>query len=430
MSYFISHKLIKLHTGYQNINKFILVTIVGLLFTTIEGVTGINLPILRYLIYAVSLYFFLKGISQTLSTFNYRGILIKGLVTILLISVFYYIIIGAPSITSPVGNYVNLKRVLSGQLLLFLFPLILLMKPNLLVLKKTFIFSYKLSVLYLLFTIPLIMYFAPNPKSGAEELVRNFASGSTIILLTIAYHSRRVKIVTVLTFIISLLLMVLHARRNMILYFSLILIFLLIIMFFSKSKQVKSSRMSFILNLVLIASLSFLVIYFLNLDFTLAAERLSITASEGINYSRETVLEEFKTDFNSTPVDWWFGRGVNGTFYSNQGGGIDNFGALIAGQRSEIENGYYYLILKGGLLYVIPFVLLSIIGFIKGFFYSRNTLSKAAAAIVLINLVDLIGFGVPGLHLKYLILWLSLALCYSTKIRNYSDELIKRFISI
>ena len=430
MSDFISHKYIKVHTEYQNINKFILATIVGLLLTTIEGVAGINLPILRYIIYAVALYYFLMGIIQTYSTNNYSGFFIKVSLITLFISVVFSIIIAIPSLISSAGNYVNIKRVLSGQLLLFLFPLILLMKPKLFIIKKTFVLSYKLSVLYLLFTIPLIIYFATNPKSGAEGFVRNFASGSTIILLTIAYHSRRVKIVTVLTFIISLLLMVLHARRNMILYLSLVLIFLLIIMLFSSSKQVKRSRMSFILGLVFIASLSFLVIYLLNLDFTYTIERFTTTASEGINYSRETVLEEFKTDFNRTPVDWWIGRGLNGTFYSLLGGGRDAFGALQAGQREVIENGYYYLILKAGLLYVIPFALLSIIGFIKGFFYSRNMLSKAAAAIVLINLVDLIGFGMPGLHLKYLILWFSLALCYSTRIRNYSDDLIKRFIAI
>ena len=430
MSYFISHKLIKLHTGYQNINKFILATIVGLLLTQIEGAADINLPLLRYFIYTVSLYFFLKGITQTYSTNNYKGFFIKGLLITLFLSVIFSIIIAIPSTISSAGNYVNLKRVLSGQLLVFLFPLILVIKPNLFVLKKTFVLTYKLSVLYLIITVPLIVYFVSNPRSGAEGFVRNFASGSTIILLTIAYHSKRVKIVTVLTFVISLLLMVLLARRNMILYLSLILIFLLIIMYFSSSQQIKRNRVAFTFGLIFILSLSIFLVYILNLDFTYTIERFKITAEEGINYSRVGVLEEFKTDFDSKPLDWWFGRGVNGTFYSIMGGGTDAFGALQAGQREGIENGYYYLILKGGLLYVIPFGLLSIIGFIKGFFNSRNMLSKAAAAIVLINLVDLIGFGIPGLHLKYLILWFSLALCYSSKIRNYSDDLIKRFIAI
>ena len=177
MSYFISHKLIKLHTGYQNINKFILATIVGLLLTQIEGAADINLPLLRYFIYTVSLYFFLKGITQTYSTNNYKGFFIKGLLITLFLSVIFSIIIAIPSTISSAGNYVNLKRVLSGQLLVFLFPLILVIKPNLFVLKKTFVLTYKLSVLYLIITVPLIVYFVSNPRSGAEGFVRNFASG-------------------------------------------------------------------------------------------------------------------------------------------------------------------------------------------------------------------------------------------------------------
>jgi len=428
MNRIILHKSKLLNTGYNYIYKFLLAIIVGLLVTEFERITLINLSLLRYLIYSLALYYFFKGIIWTYSTVNYRGFFIKSLITILFLSIIYSIIIAIPSIFSSADNYVNFKKLLSGNFLLFLFPFILLIKTDLFVWKRIFVLSYKLSVLYLLFTIPFIVYFATDINLGAEDFVRNFASSATIILLTIVYHSKRVKIVTVLTFIISFLLMVLLARRNQILYLSSIFIFLLFIMFFSSSKQIKRSKANFIVGLLFIISLSFLVIYFLNLDFSLVSERLSISAREGINYSRETVLKDFENDFNKNPADWFFGRGFNGTFFSTHC--TDNFGGYVSGQRDTIENGYYYLILKGGLLYLIPFVLLSLIGLIKGFFYSSNSLSKAAAAIVLINLIDLVGFGLPGLNLKYLTLWFSLTLCYSSQIRNCSDDLVKQIVGL
>lgn len=414
--------------GYKNIYKFILTAVIALLFTELEKVVGINLPLLRYLIYAVALYFFLKGVAYTYSMKNYNSFALKLLITIIFLSVIYSIIIALPSIFSSAYNYINLKRLLSGNIIVFLFPLILLIKPDLYVWKRILSLSYKLAVLYLLFTIPFIAYFATNPELLAEGFVRNFASGASIILLTITYHSKKVKFVTVITFIISLILMVLLARRNQILYLSLLFICLLFITFSFSTRQIKRSRTSFIIGLLFIVSTSVLVIYFLNLDFSLVTERFSMTASDGINYSRKGVMTEFKADFNKTPLDWWLGRGMNGSYFSSIAS-LDSNG-FLAGQRAEIENGYLYLILKGGLLYLIPFVLLSLIGAYKGFFKSKNLLSKAAASIVFINLFDLIGFGIPGLHLKSLLLWFSLALCYSVLIRNYSDDYIKKYIGL
>ena len=59
--------------------------------------------------------------------------------------------------------------------------------------------------------------------------------------------------------------------------------------------------------------------------------------------SREGIIELFMLDFNTTPNDWIFGRGIYGEF---------NGGILATnedtGMRDGIENGYLNIILKGG----------------------------------------------------------------------------------
>jgi len=416
--------------GYNSFNKFISLLVVGLFITQIEGSFQLNLPIIRYLVYLLAFYYFIYSIYKGFSFRNFGGVFQKILLLVLFFSIGINLIKALPSLFLSADNYVNSKRALSGQVLLFLFPLILLTRPNLLVISKTIVLSYKLAVLFLVITIPLIVYYITNPLSGAEGMVRNVASGSMVLFLTLSYYPIKVKLVSIVTFILSFLLMFAHARRNMILYFTLMLLFLIAIVYLNPTLYAKRQRGAFSIGLFFVTAAIIYIVYSLNFDFSYTFERFATTAKDGINYSRETILEEFESDFNSKPIDWWFGRGLNGSFFSNQGGGVDNLGSYIEGQRQEIENGYYFLILKGGLLYVIPFVLLSLIGFTKGFFHSKNMLSKAAAAIVFINLIDLIGFGVPGLHLKYLILWLSLSICFSPIIRNYSDEQVRNIISI
>jgi len=414
--------------NYQNIFRFVNTIIVGLFFTQLETITKYNLPLIRYSIYALALYFFFKGIKSTYSSKNYNGIIVKSLIVLLYLSVIYSIVIALPTIFSPAHNFIILKRALSGELLLFLFPLILLINPNLEIWERLLSLSFKLAFIFLLFTIPLFLYFVTMPKLGAEGYIRNFASGSTIIFLTLFYHSKRVNFIVIVTYILSLLSMVLLARRNQILYLVMVLLLLVFTTFFTSGSQIKKSRSNIAFGLLF--AISFIPFIFLtNLDFSKAEERFSITTNKGINYSREAVLHDFKTSFNKKPIDWWLGRGIFGTYQSSTVSQIEK-NMLGYGKRSGIENGYYNHILKGGLFYLIPFVLLSLIGFNRGMFRSNNMLSKAAAAIVLINLVDLIGFGLPDLNLKYLILWFSLALCYSTTIRNYTDDYIKEMIGL
>ena len=70
------------------------------------------------------------------------------------------------------------------------------------------------------------------------------------------------------------------------------------------------------------------------------------------------------------------------------------------------------------------------VGIINGFFRSKNHLSKAAAVLIIVNLVDMVGYGLPFLGLKYLNLLIAFGFCFSPEIRNMKDSVIKKLIRI
>ena len=81
-------------------------------------------------------------------------------------------------------------------------------------------------------------------------------------------------------------------------------------------------------------------------------------------------------------------------------------------------------------MFLIPFIFLSLVGIINGFFRSKNHLSKAAAILIIVNLIDMIGYGLPFLGLKYLNLLIAFGFCFSPVIRNMDDFEIRKLIRL
>lgn len=63
--------------------------------------------------------------------------------------------------------------------------------------------------------------------------------------------------------------------------------------------------------------------------------------------------------------DWLLGRGMSGTYKSPSAAADD------VANRSLIETGYLHLILKGGILLLIPYLIILINSVYKGFFRQR-----------------------------------------------------------
>jgi hypothetical protein len=140
--------------------------------------------------------------------------------------------------------------------------------------------------------------------------------------------------------------------------------------------------------------------------------------------TRSGVVENFKNSMST--LDWVFGKGMNGQYYCP---GISETEGTVTIFRSVIETGYLQIILKGGILSLVMFLLIAIPAMLKGFFFSRNLLSKASAAWILLFIIYLYPTTINSLTLNYLIIWLSIGICYSTEIRNMSDESIITLLS-
>ena len=114
--------------------------------------------------------------------------------------------------------------------------------------------------------------------------------------------------------------------------------------------------------------------------------------------------------------DWIIGRGSDGEYFCP-----DIEENQLTDYRNTIETGYLQTILKGGLISLILFLLIAIPAIIKGIFFSKNTLSKAAGIWILMNIINSYPTVVNGFDLPYLLVWISIGICYSQQIRNMPE---------
>jgi len=244
-----------------------------------------------------------------------------------------------------------------------------------------------------------------------------FDIGSSFLLLTAHVSKKRaVSIVILFYIILMLLLSVLWGRRGMLIEYLLLIIFMIIIRI--KSSFIRTnSRVKIFLSLL---ALIFLLIIFGSLFESTFVFQRGFTL-EAFNESRGLVIEDFLIDFTSTS-DWIFGRGIDGSILRT----ID----INSGSENLIENGFLTIILKGGLLYLIPFIIIFSRAIFLGFFCSRNDLAKSLAAILLIHLIIMFTFNLPDYSSKYIIAWVAVSACLNPEIRNTTNlELAKAFNS-
>ncbi|WP_228694337.1 hypothetical protein [Lunatimonas sp.] len=142
------------------------------------------------------------------------------------------------------------------------------------------------------------------------------------------------------------------------------------------------------------------------------AEFVTFLQQRGTEDTRTGVEVYFYKDMEG--LDWIVGRGMFGAYYSP---------TMSEGNyRGTIETDYLNMILKGGLIQLVLFLLIFLPAIYKGLFQSRNTLSKAAALWILFWLINTHPSTVQVFALNYLIVWFSVGICYSDTIRNLSEK--------
>lgn len=242
-------------------------------------------------------------------------------------------------------------------------------------------------------------------KSYTNEYITFLLEGAIMLLFTFPYHRRKTMINTTLAVLIAIIIMMLLARRNRVVFFGGGLGLAIILNVLKGNLNSKTKA------LIVFSTLAGMVFIFNSGSLFDAFFNKMETGMS----SRDMVIDNFFSDFNRTPSDWIYGRGLFGEF---DAGILNN---EETGLRDAIENGYLMLILKGGWIWLGLLILISIRSIYQGLFKSNNIFTKGCACIILLYYLDMVGFGVPVASLKYIMVFLSISVCSSRTWRNYTD---------
>ncbi len=300
-------------------------------------------------------------------------------------------------------------------------PLILLFPKNLLYYKKVVLVILTLGAIFLLYDVAFIGnlmdldYENNNTKFTYEHFVKILSVPSGIILLTLIYQKKKVKYFAYLVMIVSLLFAAYRARRALIIMSASPLVISYILDLYAKKKNFVIALIPFILI--------FFALNFGGANFGIKLPDIFTLLNErGTEDTRTGVEIYFYKDMTTT--DWIIGKGINGTYFCPD---IDL--GTNTDYRSMIETDYLNIILKGGIISLALVLLIAIPAFIKGMFFSNNILSKAAAIWILLWILELYPANVTTFSLHYLLLWISIGICYSDVTREVSDKELVRIFS-
>jgi len=239
------------------------------------------------------------------------------------------------------------------------------------------------------------------------ELMNLFNLASGFLLLTAHFSKKKYVSNTVILYsILSIILSLIYGRRGVVLSQALLLVFMVFI-------RLKSPLLSIVHRTKMYLTGILIIILLLSFGYvvksTYAFERGF--SRQGFQESRESVFADFFEDFTTTQ-DWIFGRGIQGRVYRS----IHAEGAL-----DIVEQGFLTVILRGGLLYLVPFVLIFLRASWLGFFRSNNDIVKALAILVFLHLVLMFYFNLPDYSTYYIFIWISITACFSQRMRDYSN---------
>ena len=192
-------------------------------------------------------------------------------------------------------------------------------------------------------------------------------------------------------------------------------LFLFNLHFYIKSKRGGARVAAIALSILLICWAAY---YFMSSDL------FSFIHQRGMEDTRSGVDEALLSQMSGTELV--FGKGLNGRYYYLLS--LDDY---LDGWRYGSETGFFNIVLKGGYLMAILYVVLLAYPALLGIVKSNNTLCKALGFYIMLSLVKLYPFGWLAFNMEFLVIWMGVALCYNPSIRNMSDgEVYSRFFAM
>lgn len=298
---------------------------------------------------------------------------------------------------------------------LYFVPLILLFPKKLFDYKKAFGVISILGLVYIILTLLVLkdLLNADLDDFRSIRILENFSQNlslpSGLLILTYRYHSKKRILLALFVILLTFLLATVNARRSlMFMTLNILVLSYLIYVFNHKKNFIK-----IFLSLLIIS-----VIYFWGISlYNENRSGIFANITERIDENTRGEVEEcFFLDMNTR--DLLLGRGINGQYFCPEID-IDN---NWTGYRNVIETGFLQIILKGGIISLGLLLLIAIPAMFKGIFYSKNILSKAAGLWIFLFLIDSYPATITTFTMHYLLVWISIGICYSKDIRNIPDS--------
>lgn len=294
-------------------------------------------------------------------------------------------------------------------------PLILLFPKNIVFYKRAFSVIIILAIFYIIYDGFFIRNLLDSDISNLTNLgiVEYFTKALAIpcgfLLLTYKYHSKKVNLLGIGITMLSIFFAVVRARRGLILISFGPLFFLYILYMMNSQKKFLMISVSVVF--------AFLIAVYGIIAFNSGI--FNSVKKRGLEDTRGGVENSFYKDMSTS--NWLIGKGLNGKYYAP---GIDSDLSIY---RETIETDYLQIILKGGLISLTLLLLITVPAAIKGIFYSKNQLSKAAGIWILIFLLSLYPANVTTFSMTYLLVWISVGICYSETIRNIPERVMRHY---
>lgn len=299
----------------------------------------------------------------------------------------------------------------------FLIPLFVFFDKQfstLIFLTKCFYYLGIFFLLIILFFPSLLLY-----RISAETFINAFVPGCGFLLLNSLYlNSKKINISFLIIFLATLSTIYLARRSSS----SVLIEFILISYFFN----IKSKHPAFLFKLLpFLLGIGIFTVYAIPHFNKVLTQKMNDRLLED---SRDNLYSDFLKDMNDYI---YFGKGLNGKYYfpmaQHELEGDQEAGVVFNATtyRNNAENGYLQLILTGGVVHVILFMLVLLPASFHGIFRSSNQFSKACGVIILLQLINMLVVSTPNLSILYILVWISVGVCYKTSIRKKTDQEIQ-----
>lgn len=297
--------------------------------------------------------------------------------------------------------------------LLYLAPFIVYKLANPSLIKRLLDEIVLLCKTFVIMIVPLSLYII---RAGTVDAINVFetlnlymGAGSLFGLLVQEYLTIKQRRWLLVTAGIVVLLALILARRSLLLSYAIMILIYIGYKYRYRTKSFKS-RFIFLLSVFSVLSVTFLFFYnYGGYFFETLFDRALVD-------TRTIVEVRFMDDVGIGTHDFIFGKGISGSYYCPE---VEQETDV----REHIESGYLELILKGGIVFVVLYLLFVLPAIVLGLFCSKNNFCRLAACYCVLFSISFYGIGSNfSFSIRYLILLFCVFICYKSRLRKLSNN--------